>query len=76
MWLFDLFFLNSANLYVGVRISRGISEGPLDFEITGVDCMYKVKQSQRTIKYKSRSNKAVYIQIGRHWYLLVSNWVL
>ena len=25
--------------YVEVRISRSISEGPLDFEITGVDCM-------------------------------------
>ena len=32
------FFLNSANLICRVRISRSITEGPLEFEITRVDC--------------------------------------
>ena len=32
-------FLNSANLIVEVRISRSVSEGPFDFEITRVDCI-------------------------------------
>ena len=32
-------FLNSANLICQVRISRSVSEGPFDFEITRVDCM-------------------------------------
>ena len=34
-------FLNSANLicHVEVRISRCVSEGPFDFEITRVDCI-------------------------------------
>ena len=40
MWLFDLFFPSILQIwYVEERISRSISEGPLDFQITGVDCM-------------------------------------
>ena len=31
-----------SNEYVEVRISRSISERPLDFEITGVDCVLAI----------------------------------
>ena len=34
------FSLNTENLiYVEVRISRNVSEGPFDFEITRVNCI-------------------------------------
>ena len=33
-------FLNSANLIVDVRISRSVSEGPFDFEISRAYCNY------------------------------------
>ena len=43
MWLFDLYFSSILQIwYVEEQISRSISEGPLDFEITGVDCIYLV----------------------------------
>ena len=39
MWLFDLLFSSiPQNWYVEVRISRSVSESPLDFEITRVGC--------------------------------------
>ena len=39
MWLFDLFFLISANLICRgtTRVPRSLSESPLDFEVTRVD---------------------------------------
>ena len=41
MWLFDLFFSSILQIwYVEIRISRSISESPLDFEITKVDCIF------------------------------------
>ena len=43
MWLFDLLIYFPSVLqilYVEVRISRNISENPLDFELTGVDYIY------------------------------------
>ena len=39
MWLIKLFFSTILQTwYVELRISRNISESPLEFEITGVDC--------------------------------------
>ena len=40
MWLFDYFFLNSSKLICpgGTDISK-LSESPLDFKITGVNCI-------------------------------------
>ena len=32
--------------YVEVRISRSVSESPLEFEITRVDCRWKVRQTE------------------------------
>ena len=41
MWLFDLFFPQPCKSDIlEVLMSRSISESPLDFEITGVDCIY------------------------------------
>ena len=40
MWLIELVFPQiMQNWYVEVRISRSISESPLEFEITRVDCI-------------------------------------
>ena len=40
MWLFESFFSSILQpWYVEVRISRSISESPLEFEITRVDCI-------------------------------------
>ena len=40
IWLFDLVFFSIQHIwYVEVRISRSVSEGPFDFEITRVDCI-------------------------------------
>ena len=40
MWLFDLSFPSILQIwYVEERISRNISEGLFDFEISGVDCI-------------------------------------
>ena len=36
IWLFKLFFPK----YVEVRISRSVYDGPFNFEITRVDCIY------------------------------------
>ena len=42
MWLFNLLFSSLSQLwYVQVRISRSVSVSPLEFEITGVECIYK-----------------------------------
>ena len=39
MWLFNLLFSPVLQIwYVDVRISRNVSESPLDFEITKVEC--------------------------------------
>ena len=39
MWLFDLLFCSLLQLwYFEVRISRSVSESPLEFEITRADC--------------------------------------
>ena len=41
MSLFNLLFSSLSKLwYVEVRISRSVSVSPLEFEITGVDCIY------------------------------------
>ena len=41
MWLFDLFFASfPQHWYNEVRISRSVSESPLEFEKTRVDCIY------------------------------------
>ena len=41
MWLFNLLFSSLSQLwYVEVRISRSVSVSPLEFEITGVDCIW------------------------------------
>ena len=44
MWLFDFIFSLILQIgYVDLRISRRISDSPLNFEITGVDCIcYKI----------------------------------
>ena len=39
MWLFHLFFLNSANLICQSMDISSISESPLEFEIVKVDCI-------------------------------------
>ena len=40
LWLFELFVSSVLQIwYVEVRISRSISESPLEFEITRVDCI-------------------------------------
>ena len=40
MWLFDLLFSSRPQLrYVEALISRSVSESPLEFEITRVDCI-------------------------------------
>ena len=39
IWLFKWFFRSILHiLYVEVRLSRNVSEGPFDFEISRVDC--------------------------------------
>ena len=51
MWLFGLFFSSILQIwYVEVRISRSISESPLEFEITRVDCIVNdiIKCKKRT----------------------------
>ena len=48
MKLFD-FFLNSANLNVEVWISFSISEFPLHFEITRIDCISEKKKSIKIV---------------------------
>ena len=41
MWLFNLLFSSLSQLwYVEVRISKNVSVSPLEFEITGVDCIF------------------------------------
>ena len=41
MWLFNLSFSSILQIwYVEMRISRSISESPLDFDITRVDCIW------------------------------------
>ena len=47
MWLFDLLFFFSSlpqHWYVEVWISRSVSESPLEFEITKVDCILKSRE--------------------------------
>ena len=39
MWFSDFFPLILQILYVEIRITRTISESPLNFEITRIDCM-------------------------------------
>ena len=49
MWLFDFIFSSILHSwYVEVWISRSISESPLDFEITRVDCIIS-KRSERQV---------------------------
>ena len=46
MWLIKLFFSSILQTwYVELRISRSISESPLEFEITRVDCIYTPYES-------------------------------
>ena len=42
MWLFDLLFSILQIWYVEIRISRNVSESPLDFEIPRVDCVFLI----------------------------------
>ena len=39
-WLFKLFYPQYYKSDMSVRISRTVFEGPFDFEITRVDCIY------------------------------------
>ena len=39
IWLFDWYFPQFCKSDIEVRISRSVSEGPFDFEITRVDCI-------------------------------------
>ena len=64
MWLFDLFFSSILQIQnVKVRISQSISESPLDFEITRVDCVY------HSASYSSRKHTYIILTpLKPHFY--------
>ena len=48
MWLIELILSSILQIwYVEVRISRSISESPLEFEITRVDCISCEKKKKK-----------------------------
>ena len=62
IWLFNRYFPQycKSDNYVEVRISRTVSEGPFDIEITRVDCsfvtmitpfFYSIEKSFQTCKF-------------------------
>ena len=62
MWSFVIFSSILQFWYVEVRISRSISESPLEFEITRVDCIYRendIKIKQNHEGYETRADTFV-----------------
>ena len=55
--------------YVEVRISRSVSEGPFDFEITRVDCIYFLLKGNnfRDFMFASLGDKALSKEVHSHW---------
>ena len=68
MWLFELFFLSSANLICrGTDISKYF-RGPLEFELTRVDCTIK-------LAYRKLTNRDIsFLKIKAHEVGAVSSW--
>ena len=65
-------FLNSENLIVEVRISRSVSEGPFEFEITRVDCnlyysQLSLSRSQRDSLEHFEISLIRHIRSGKLW---------
>ena len=54
IWLFDWYFLNSANLICQTRIFRSVSEGLFNLEITRVDCINQVWMPAQELLWNPR----------------------
>ena len=65
MRLFELFLFSILQIwYIEVRISRSISESPVEFEITRVDCMSSEEVTYRKaieVKKKNISANIIFL---------------
>ena len=72
MWLFDLLFSSIPKiLYNEVWISWSVSESPLDFGITRVDCMFLIspwKHLSYTLEVPCESASNKYVQFMFSWW--------
>ena len=63
IWLFVWYFPKFCTSDMSKYRSRSVSEGPFDFEITRVDCIFFAENNVRSFC----SARAPYIFLGKKW---------